>query len=622
MKRMIALFLMLTLVMLLMPTGVTASEKFAKKPYYLVNSSAVNVETGYAYDMPYFWGHPYPEGETKATVSAFHRTEPPYITISDYPRLTTMLKKEFEDRPEGTRYINFDLSSKAVYHLAEDYIYFGVATKSVYDWIEPFLAEYKRIGGTLDGVILDIEYIYGYNYYICTREYEQGNKDIYWEIVNHPQYKTLVRPMLVERGFRFWPESQQDSEKSEIWTMYARHGAEYAMERAIWDNVVDELLKKYANESVYEPLMKYFPDATLNDYDRRDSYGWQKALQYTFDPIIGNESKVGNVSNYNAYSYRPFKEGIGSYTTPASFNDVKFEATPFNIMMYEFFQCKTMYEPTDTKTISMWITFFNYSPNYPGTYSNTPYYAESIYHMGMMDPQPFLGYIVPEEVRDMGQYSDDPKVSSHDYCIEVVSELMAELTRVAGYADRKHIPTPINWNNDFLLTGMYAGGRNIWRITPDISKGVSLEKFKVKDKAPTFSIGGQTVIFPQGRIIEDSEISQVGTCGYWVETPADVTPVIIADTDRYANYPSVADNFESYAVNQTFSTSSSDLWSVVGVGAKIEYYKGDKALALNGNITLRDKKAAPNVTAGDSYALQQIWEVSFTGHSSGELKLL
>ena len=41
---------------------------------------------------------------------------------------------------------------------------------------------------------------------------------------------------------------------------------------------------------------------------------------------------------------------------------------------------------------------------------------------------------------------------------------------------------------------MYAGGRNIWRITPDTTK-VSVEDFKIKDRAPTFKVGGVTITF-------------------------------------------------------------------------------------------------------------------------------
>jgi hypothetical protein len=153
---------------------------------------------------------------------------------------------------------------------------------------------------------------------------------------------------------------------------------------------------------------------------------------------------------------------------------------------------------------------------------------------------------------------------------------------------------------------------------------VSLEQFKVKDKAPTFYIAGQTITFPQGRIIKDNKILQVGSCGYWVETPANVMPVITNDADRYNKYPSLLEDFEGYAAGSTFDSTTArpnKTWEVGG-NAGVQSHGGDQALALTGNVTLQNVKLPANITAGDEYAKQQAWEVTVTLPTSGELKLL
>ncbi len=612
MKRIIAMLLVLTCIAVLIPAGTQVdAAAVTKKPFYMLNWEPVLwLDGDYVLDAPYFSAS-YSTGASSPRIS--------WNNVSDIKQLAANLKYDFEDRPEGTRHIYLDQPFRAITKLTEDYVYFYKATASVKAWVEEFLAEYKRIGGELDGIFVDVEYTKGSEWYLYIDEYYAGNRDVYWEIVNNPRYETLVRPKLEKWGFNFWPESKQTNERSEIWPVYSESGSQYAQDRAIWNLVVEELLADSLNESVYEPLLKYYPQALFCDYGRYDTYGWQKTHGGTMNHSTGNGSKVGNVSNRQCYPYEPWENWIGQYNTPVAFNDVKYTATPYNVAMWGVTQTKNMYEADSNHRISSWMTFFNFQPNHPGSSSNTPYYSETIFHIGLLDPQPFYGYIMKSEVESYGSDNPDPNVSDYDYALEIVRELMAELTRVAGYSDRKPIYIPANWNSNFMLSGMYANGRNIWRITPDIYTGTSVEAFKVKDNDPTFQIAGQTITFPQGKIIADSKISQVGTCGYWVETPANVTPIITGGADRYEKDPSFQETFEGFANGASFS---GDAWSISGGGVKVQSHNGGKALALTGNATVKNTKAPKNITAGDSYAEQQVWQVTVTAPTGGELELL
>ena len=380
-------------------------------------------------------------------------------------------------------------------------------------------------------------------------------------------------------------------------------------------------MRSYLGQTVTDccaPLWKYYPDALISDYQSADRGGWFKFLSGNGDNSFGeltasggSNIKVGNTSNANVYYSRPsgefYKDGTEIlFRNPFAYNEAIYEESAFNMTLWELNHFKNIYASTDTKTISAWITSHNYGTAGPGRSSRTPYTTEMIYHLGMLNPQPFLGYIVETECIDVPFYDR----------IEVLSQQLHELTRLAGYSDRKPIEVPANWNDSYILSGMYANGRNVWRITPDTSV-VAVENFLVEGKDPTFYVDGKTITFPGGKIIADSKIDMVGSCGYWVETAADVNPVITTDPDRYTLKPSLLIDFEG-CKEGAFDHNNADpvgawemKWSK-GAAAQIVSGETGKALTLTGTYALKNIKLPGNITAGDTYAKEQLWQVTVT----------
>ena len=601
---------------LLPATSLVSAETVTAKPFYNITSKELWEPLDYVYDKPLFFTKDFKPGE-KPTVSSYG--------TSNVKTLAQKTKEAFDARPEGTRYINLNLLSKAVHCLVEHNVYYDKAVTATQEWMHEFFSEYKSIGGKLDGVVLDVEYFYGGSWYIHLAAYQKNpgtlynDPDIFRSIVEDPRYLTEIRPLLEEYNFEFYPESKQTASKTEIYSIDKKDSEPYV----VWNLVNSIRQAKVIDESVYKPLMQYYPDAIVCDYQVGYVNGWQKAVQSTSAAIKGNRLGCGNMSNFNAYSVRPNASVYsGNYTTPASCYYTAYEQTAFNTARWELNIMKNMVDATESKKIAVHMTYFNYSPTKKGTYSNTPYYTENYFHTAMLDPQPIMSYVIESEVFSNGQNFDDPNIEDYGYNLKVINDIMAEMTRVAGASDRKPIYTPVDWDSSFMLSGMYAGGRNIWRITPDTSTGVTLEQFKVKDQAPTFYINGQTITFPQGRIIEDGNVRQVGTCGYWVETPANVTPIITNDADRYSQYPALLEDFADYKPG-SFSSAAlpSDCWEISG-NAVVETKDGNNVLSLSGSSSVKVLKLQKNVTAGDSYAKQQAWEVAVTIPTSGELKLL
>jgi len=620
MKRIVAFALTLAMLVTLLPIGVFAQDTqtvadngVALKPFYTTSWTIPDEALDYVYDMPYTWSNGTPiltdpddENSPKTMSISFGK----YGT-SNIATIAQKMKEDFDARPAGTRVINFSAMTDAFKDNEVNSIDFTVGVEMVKNWLGDFLAEYSSIGGKLDGVAVDLEYNWAYTNYLHT-EYTSGrssssgaNTAVYANIVGSDVYKNKIRPILVERGFTFYPYNESAAEvwkQTELGSIYKYSGNAYANSRSIWDKLVGELLNEYINEAVYTPVHAFYPDAIVSDYHTVDYQAWLKGAAASGGASGGKSDKVGNASAYSAnYAGSPdldgyfYYESLGNktvrtkYTSPVGFNDAMWEATPFNMAMWDVNRFKTMLEATDNGNIVAWHAGFNYGVK-EGSTGRTPYYAEIMYHLGLLDAT-FYGYTVKSEMGAEFQLG-----------MEILNDIMSELTRVAGTADRKPLKNLSNWNGSYMLTGMNAGGRDIYRLTPDTTK-VSVENFKVVGDVPTFQVDGLTITFPQGRIIKDTAVREIGTCGYWIEVPAGVAPVITSSTDRYANNPAFVEDFAKFddvLAKETY-------WTVSGTAVM-----QDGALALSGNTTVTNQKVTENVTAGDAYATKQAWEVNVT----------
>ena len=606
MKKLMSMLLILAM---LLPMGIYARAETAQpaqsKPFYMVNWGGSETQYPNVYDLPFFWAYSMEPGATEGKIS--------WNDESDVPTLAKNLKEKFDAQPEGTRYINYCLAATAVGSQAEHVIYHDNAVKIMKKWLDEFLAEYKRIGGLLDGVIIDVEYIESHAWYL--QDYYTGgrgktvNTNIFADIVNDPRYKTDVRPLLEELGFEFYAEAS--GEKSEIWTIYRNGGAYSAISYSVWNHVMDYMERIAYREGVLETLLEYYPDAGMSDYQSGAHATWENSRDVSGGALPFNLISAGNVANCNAYVGRNW----GATAPMPGYNKAIHEQNAFAVTQNDVNLFKEILNSTPDGRIDAWLGNFEYNLVDEGdkivtrgdrpTYSGTPYYSEVIFHIGLLNPEVFLGFLIHSKIIRDGFVVDES--------IKVTSDILVELSRVAGFSDRKALEGKANWNGDYLLTGMYAGGRNIWRITPDTTK-VSVEDFKIKDKAPTFRVGNLTITFPQGRIIEDGEVSRAGTCGYWVETPANVKPVVTADNNRYVNDPSLWAHFEEYAADTAFTNNSAlpeGTWAVEGT-VMVEKGNNGNALALYNGGKVTCKTLPQLITAGDDYAKEQGWDVSVT----------
>ena len=606
MKKILALILALAL---LVPAfgglELTAdAASFTTKPFYLINWEPADSSIKNVFDLPQFW----------VKNSSLDNFVVSWNGRETRGSIAQELKKEFKDRPEGTRYFTYMAPQSVMSKHAEAIVYFDNSIEIVRSWIDKFLAAYKSIKGELDGIVLDFEYL-DTSASNITDYYKNTDKQIFQKMQDHPSYQTKLRPMLVEYGFKFYTGS---TNSSELYSIHSDSGAEYSTSRAIWNKVMDIWKAQHLSYAVYEPLKKYYPDAHLNDYDVYNTYNWLRTpsdLGTTTDEG-GNLKQAGDTGNIYTYAHRPSYWFIrDGREMPKSFNKATMEDNVFDGFLWDMRYIKDVFAAADEGRFSAWVTCYDYHMSHykvgngyrlKNIVSGTAYHTETIYHVAMTDPDPMMGYILEDEVkRDIinsgaGTPTAAQVTAEYNKRIKNFSAILDELDRVVGFSDRKPIEYAGSWNSDFVISGMYAGGRNVWRITPDTTKGVSLDQFKVKDKAPTFYINGQTIIFPQGRIIQDTRIEPYGSCGYWVETPEGVEPVVINDADRLSS--------KNPAYEETFSAKlDTKYWKTTGTTT---LKNGE--LAMSNNSTLKNVTIPKRVTAGDTYAKQQAWEITFT----------
>ena len=602
MKKLFAIFLALAM-LIPMCLSVQADE-IAKQEFYIVNweegGGYGDVEN--VYYTPYFWT----DGE-KLEKTGKYTVSCPAVGGGTPEAIANNLKALFDTYPDGARYVNFTSPIASPIRRLSEICFQGHLVPQVVEWMERFFAEYARIGGKIDGIISDVEYTSIYAFYIYS-DYSKADPLVYKKIVDHPEYQEKIRPMLVERGFKFY--SPVTDQTPEIFGIHPNAPAEYASCDDIWDCVMQTYQSAIVDECCASAF-KYFPNIVLNNYASIDGRTWINGSSG------GNREAAGNASNEVFYSTRPsgsfFKDGNKlTYATVRTRVDGVFNNTNYNRFIYEANYAKGIRQGAD-EMVTWWVAHAYYNNQ-----AHNAYYAELIYHLGLQDPEAFHGYIMRQDCYTDGERDEEKFLNA----LKIIDQCLEQLNKLAGYADRKAIITGPEWNHDFVLSGIYAGGKNIWRITPDDGE-VTLEDFQVKGAAdPTFTVNGETVTFPGGKIIADDEIYDIGTYGFWIETAADVSPVITRTAEHFRyNNPTYQETFEGYAVGTEWNYNNAlpaTTWENKKVGTGTAIVIADPTDATNqilevkGNYSFKNVKLPQNVRSGDGYAKNQAWEITVT----------
>ncbi len=462
------------------------------------------------------------------------------------------VKSAIKALPEGRRGLDINSISASILSTGRENRFFaGENVTYAKEYMNALFSQLKKEEVPIDFVVDDNEG--HFSVYVFENEaiahFRDSKDDVYTSIAknghlyeeyikqqlitfqNHELYETELRPILEREGFIFsenydleyinlFPNAQEPR-KTKFYESNPPEGAENC--HTIFNNCVNVLFARQYNEAITDVILKYYPDAKITNYGSTIHKGGYDAytawgLRYKFSEADSEEWEGTHTSPVIYGKYKAIREMV-----PPGYPYDIFKATSFNVLLIEKQQLDSNLmgsAPHGTRTMpwigmKSWSDYIANGDPANGVYHNfrgTDYYQEMVFHVGMNNPEAF-------QVFDHGGIADD---------MILLSKLFSQLDEIAGFDDREAIVPQVKnatkIDQRYLLTGMYAGGRNIWRITPDLyTPGVSIENFKVSDSPLTFRIGNQFVEFPDGSYIYEPE-EKLSEYGYWVISPKGTRP--------------------------------------------------------------------------------------------------
>ena len=457
-----------------------------------------------------------------------------------YEAVANEAKEYLKGRPIGTRAIMIHSSLSYLLHQdAEDFIWWDSGCEILKGYMENFFKAYKEAGGEVDIVRSDHEVTMDL---FSLRSRPEG-ADVSWDpmkerfevIVANPRYSEEIRPKLEAKGYVF-PENENVCELYDVRNYDIRQAINGGnLNGYIWNSVMSGRRGTYIREAMFYPLRKYFPECSYSNTGSSGSASWFEIPDgyghrgYLVGGGVG--TGAGTHSTFmmfgNIQSMQEFP--------PEGYKGKIFDNTPFNGLLYYNNRARAAMLSTEGGKFQPSIGRYDYvyhagyqsddagKEKGASTFGGTPYWHENMLHTALLNPDPFLYF---------GMYGDGIMTDSEEKVREqaaIFSEMLTEINIMVGSTDRKSLVTNItSWNSKYILSGMYADGKNVWRITPDLSSGITTEEFCTDRGTPTFSIGKETITFPGGEIVSVEGSS--ATNGYWVKTDKDIKPVITYDT--------------------------------------------------------------------------------------------
>lgn len=417
------------------------------------------------------------------------------------------IKEEMDRREPGKRFLYIHTDASQDYLINDtDVLWQQEDVEELATLLDNFFKVYYEVGGQLDAVHTDIEAVMttwqvrgfdpeGLGTLSAIIDRNLNN------ITEDPLYTSYIRPQLAERGFNF--KINTDLGRNELYDI-GYYQAYVNPDRVtkdkcnylIWDAVASNYKNECLTQAIYEPARKYFPNVYYCNYGSNDRVAADYNGGVHKYELGGDRTKAGTHSCpvlYDSSAGSPYLEARGLA------NGMR------GVML-----------ATEDGNVMPWVVSKGYH-SYSHIHEDVPYFYEYLFHIALCNPDALLLY-GPQ------YYNTDP-ADRVQLNITGMREALDEFNEYAVKTDAKTlIQNRIN-TQDFMVSGMYTNGRNLWRITPD-NTVVSVDEFLKSDNGnPTFYVSGQTVTFPGGRILDN----MYSEYGYWIETDAGVEPTITYD---------------------------------------------------------------------------------------------
>lgn len=430
-----------------------------------------------------------------------------YMLTANVEKWAKKVKDEMDKHEPGRRYMYIHTDSvQDIISKGDNVLWQEENIEELAKLLDNFFKTYYEVGGELDGIYTDNEAVmntwqiraFNPDGLGTTAEIIDRNLN---NIVSDPIYIGEIRPRLEERGFNF--KLNTDLGRNELHDV-GYYQAYVNPDKAepgyanylIWDAVSANYKNECLNKAIYDVAKKYYPHVYYANYSSSDR------IAATYDTgthkyeLGGDRYKAGTHSCPVLYS-----SNAGS-----PYLEMRALANSMRASMLASHNDNTM----------PWVVSKGYH-NFDYIGEDLPYFYEYLFHVTMCNPDALLFY-------GPRYYSTDP-AERVQLNITGMAEAMEEFNTYAIKTDAETLVENKVYTDDFMISGMYTDGRNLWRITPD-NTVVSVADFLKSDNGnPTFYVSGQTVTFPGGTILDN----MYSEYGYWVETASGVEPTITYD---------------------------------------------------------------------------------------------
>jgi hypothetical protein len=345
---------------------------------------------------------------------------------------------------------------------------------------DDFFREYASIGGKVEVVVLDFEEGFT-NWHLknkATREYDGNIRSYLLAIQNDPRFGPINRELGWNDLLTILDWSMNDN--------YLK-----------WDALMQARVTAYLNASIYEPIKKYFPQVKMSNYGyyhRSEKFPVPDRNGHIIYKH-GSGSHVGTHQSYELYGW------MGNVKDLRLDGVNLYDKTPFNAFRYEVNKLRAMKLSADVP-VYPWVSYKEFDAS---LLNQSDLYQELVFHAGLTGVEDFLFWNPTSHV----------VVPATPTSNKLLSDCLKELDNWVGFDDQKTlVDSLVGWGDNYVLTGMQANGRSIWRLTPKLEKDTRLENMLVREFPATFQIGSKTVTIPNGRaFISKDSISRQG---YWV----------------------------------------------------------------------------------------------------------
>jgi len=414
-------------------------------------------------------------------------------------------KERLDAQPEGRRTI-FDWNvNRRLYKHPDDKIktasgeavtayWWENGQRDAEEQYEAFFSAYREAGGKLDYFITDLEHAPG----------SDLKKPEHWEAAAaDPRIADILKTV----GGANVEELRKD--RTLPWFRMLRYG---------------NLLMSQRLDRLHAIVRKHFPRVKSSDYsgyyDRFNlPYAWAPAPELGEFP--GSEgSHTGTHQSRNLY-------GVITYLAVKDFDGQVFGLGPFRSLVYAVNEMRSSILSSPVPVMP-WIAWRGYQSDFlksakpppVSTFGKTDYWQESVFHAALCNPAHFL-------VWSAFRWRADQEAT--DWCttedLAVIDAVLGQLNGLVGRGERSTLVKALSgWYDPFILTGMNAGERSLWRFTPDPT-AVKDSASSIRSREPlVFSCGQSTIAIPGGKIVEPAV--PLSAAGFWIAAPKNAVPVI------------------------------------------------------------------------------------------------